>query len=212
MMVGLVGSLAVVLGAFSMSFQPGSGLDIQFASHDPLKIEHVEQTVMRAPPPPPPPAPPPPIAVPDDAIIELAPIMLDIDPNTFVARTPPPPPSPPPPPTAAPPPPPPPPPVEPEIFEVVEQMPELIGGLEALQRTIRYPEIARLAGLEGRVFIMFIVDEQGRVVDPIVARGIGGGCDEAALAAVRNARFRPGVQRGRAVKVRYSLPIVFRLN
>jgi len=101
--------------------------------------------------------------------------------------------------------------IEPEIFLVVEEDPQLIGGLESLQRTIRYPEIARKAGIEGRVFVQFVVNEQGNVVNPIVTRGIGGGCDEAALEAVRKAKFQPGKQRGRPVKVQYSLPITFRL-
>jgi TonB family protein len=101
---------------------------------------------------------------------------------------------------------------EPEIFLVVDQDPELIGGLEGLQRSIRYPEIARKAGIEGRVFVQFVVDENGNVLDPVVTRGIGGGCDEAALEAVRNAKFKPGKQRGLAVKVQYSLPLTFRLQ
>jgi periplasmic protein TonB len=91
-------------------------------------------------------------------------------------------------------------------------MPELIGGLEAVQDLIRYPEMARRANIEGTVHLQFIVDENGRVVDPVVVRGIGGGCDEAALEAVRQVRFRPGVQRGRPVKVRFSIPVRFRLR
>ncbi|MDV7394015.1 energy transducer TonB, partial [Arthrospira platensis SPKY1] len=95
---------------------------------------------------------------------------------------------------------------------VVEQQPELIGGIAKLQSNIRYPEIARKAGIEGRVFVQFVVDEQGNVNNPVVIRGIGGGCDEEALKAVQKAKFKPGMQRGRPVKVRYSLPIVFKLQ
>jgi protein TonB len=120
---------------------------------------------------------------------------------------------------AAPPPPPPPPPPpepepepEPEIFEVVEQMPELQGGIAGLQSRIQYPEMARRAGIEGRVFVQFVVDENGSPSNITVVRGIGGGCDEAAVAAVRDSRFTPGLQRGRPVKVRMSLPVTFRLN
>ena len=101
---------------------------------------------------------------------------------------------------------------EPEIFVVVERMPELIGGLAQLQSKIVYPEIARLAGIEGRVMVQFIIDEEGRVHNPVVVRGIGGGADEAAIEAVRQARFTPGMQRGQPVKVRYTLPITFRLS
>lgn len=91
-------------------------------------------------------------------------------------------------------------------------MPVLLGGMSAVYRNLRYPEIARNAGIEGRVVIQFVIDEQGNVVDPRVVRGIGGGCDEAALEAVKQLQFSPGRQRGRPVKVRYSLPIMFRLS
>jgi TonB family protein len=113
---------------------------------------------------------------------------------------------------------PPPPPVHPSLgdeedyFVVVEEMPELIGGLAQLQTQIRYPEMARRAGIEGRVYVQFIVNEQGDVEKPVVIRGIGGGADEEALRAVSNAKFKPGVQRGQSVRVMYSLPIVFRLQ
>ncbi|TVQ67769.1 MAG: TonB family protein [Balneolaceae bacterium] len=100
---------------------------------------------------------------------------------------------------------------EQDFFSVVEQMPELIGGLAQLQREIRYPEMARRAGIEGRVFVQFIVNEEGEVEHPRVVRGIGGGADEEALRVVRQARFTPGFQRGRPVRVQYALPIFFRL-
>jgi len=95
---------------------------------------------------------------------------------------------------------------------MVEQMPELIGGIAELQRHVRYPEIARKAGVEGRVVVQFIIDEQGNVQDPFVVRGIGAGADEAALHAVRQVRFTPGMQRGRPVKVQYTIPVQFRLT
>ncbi|MFB3130912.1 MAG: TonB family protein [Rhodothermales bacterium] len=100
----------------------------------------------------------------------------------------------------------------PQVFVVVENMPELIGGLAAIQREIQYPVIAKRAGIEGRVILQFIVDEQGRVTEPKVVRGIGGGCDEEALRALQTARFRPGTQRGKPVKVKMSLPMTFRLS
>ena len=98
-----------------------------------------------------------------------------------------------------------------DFFVVVEEMPQLIGGLESLARQIQYPEMARRAGIEGRVFVQFIVDESGEVVHPRVIRGIGGGADEEALRVVRQARFTPGMQRGQPVRVQYALPIFFRL-
>lgn len=98
-----------------------------------------------------------------------------------------------------------------DFFVVVEEMPQLIGGLESLARQIQYPEMARRAGIEGRVFVQFIVDEEGEVVHPRVIRGIGGGADEEALRVVRQARFTPGIQRGQPVRVQFALPIIFRL-
>ena len=99
-----------------------------------------------------------------------------------------------------------------QVFMVVEQMPELIGGIESIERHIKYPTIAKKAGIEGRVFIQFIVDTDGLVVDPMIIRGIGGGCDEEALRAVKEARFTPGRQNGQAVNVKMTLPVTFRLS
>ncbi len=98
-----------------------------------------------------------------------------------------------------------------EVFVTAEVMPSLIGDLSSIQENIHYPEIARIAGIQGKVIIQFVVDEKGRVVDPTVVRGIGAGCDEEALKAVRTARFVAGRQEGKPVRVRMSLPVVFRL-
>lgn len=99
-----------------------------------------------------------------------------------------------------------------DFFVVVEEMPELIGGLAQLQQKIRYPQEARSAGIEGRVYVQFIVNEQGNVEKPRVIRGIGGGADEEALRVIREAKFEPGLQRGKPVRVQYSIPFFFRLE
>ena len=105
--------------------------------------------------------------------------------------------------------------IDDEVYTIVERPPEMLPdqaeGMANLQRCIRYPEEAILAGIEGRVFVQFVVDEQGVVTDPVVARGIGGGADEEAVRCVRQVPFRPGYQRGRPVKVKFSLPVTFRL-
>ncbi len=101
---------------------------------------------------------------------------------------------------------------ESEIFVVVEQPPVLIGGITAIQKIIVYPDIAAKAGIEGKVIVQFVIDKDGNVKDPFIIRGIGGGCDEEALRAVKQAKFKPGMQRGRAVSVRYTLPITFKLQ
>lgn len=101
---------------------------------------------------------------------------------------------------------------ETESFEKADQMPELIGGLSSLQKKIRYPQAARDAGIEGTVLIEFTVDEKGRVVNPIIMRSIGGGCDEEAVRVLKEARFKPGKQHGRPVRVKLTIPITFRLD
>lgn len=86
------------------------------------------------------------------------------------------------------------------------------GGLKKLYSEITYPEKARAAGIEGRVYIEFIVDKNGKVAEPTLLRGIGGGCDEEVLKAIKLMEFTPGVQNGNLVKVRMSQVVVFKLN
>jgi protein TonB len=89
-------------------------------------------------------------------------------------------------------------------------MPELIGGIKGLQSKIVYPEIARRVGVEGKVIVQAIVDETGKVVSVNTIKGIGSGCDEVAMDAVRNSKFTPGKQRGKTVKTQVTIPIVFK--
>jgi periplasmic protein TonB len=100
----------------------------------------------------------------------------------------------------------------PTYFVAVEEMPEPIGGIQAIQSKITYPEIAKRAGVEGKVYILAYVNEQGNVTRAEVIKGLGAGCDEAALNAVKQTKFKPGKQRGQPVKVQVSIPIVFKLQ
>ena len=216
--IGLLLSLGLLIAAFTVPLPDGQ--TSTFSSEDPelIEMEEILQTVEVQPPPPPPPAPPPPQEVPDDVEIEEDIIDdIDLDLTESVPPPPAPPAAPPPPaPTAAPAPPPPPPPdpepTEPEIFDVVEQEPVLIGGLEGLQSRVQYPEFARRANVEGTVYVQFVVDERGNVVDPEILRSPNDLLSNAALEAVRTSRFQPGQQRGRPVKVRYRLPVRFTLR
>jgi periplasmic protein TonB len=99
---------------------------------------------------------------------------------------------------------------EPAFFVAVEEMPQLVGGLKELQTKIKYPEIAKKTGIEGKVLIQAIVDENGNVTSANTIKGIGGGCDDVALNAVLNSKFTPGKQRGKNVKVQVTIPIVFK--
>ena len=99
----------------------------------------------------------------------------------------------------------------------VSVMPLFPGGDEALlahlARSIRYPAMARDAGVQGPVFLSFVVEKDGSVTQAKVLRGIGGGCDEEALRVIRELpRFSPGKQNGRAVRVLYTVPVRFTLK
>jgi TonB family protein len=96
------------------------------------------------------------------------------------------------------------------VYLVVDKPPQLIGGLEALHREVRYPEAAFKAGVEGRVYVQFVVDEQGNPSDLKISKGLPLGCNEAAMSAIRAARFIPGEFKGRKVKVRHTLFVNFR--
>lgn len=153
--------------------------------------------------PPPPPKPPIPIAaIVDDILEDIEIHSTELDVDEFVQA--------PPPPkddrgtrTVEP---------EPEFFVAVEEMPEPIGGIAAIQKKISYPEIAVRAGVEGRVYILAYVNENGDVVKAEIVKDIGAGCGDAAITAVLATKFKPGKQRGKAVKVKINIPIKFELN
>ncbi len=171
------------------------------ATQELVNIEDVVNTKQESAPPPPP-KPPIPIEAPSDDVLEdIAIGETDLDVDEVVSAPPPPP--------------------KQEVkeeeeeavfFVAVEDQPEPIGGIEAIQSKIVYPEIAKRAGVQGRVFIKAFVDETGVVRKAEVIKGIGAGCDEAAVAAVMQTQFKPGRQRGKAVKVQVSIPIVFKLQ
>ncbi len=98
--------------------------------------------------------------------------------------------------------------------KIAELMPAYDGDMQKyLADNVRYPEQARNAGIEGRVIVEFVIDEEGRVTMAHVARGIGGGCDEEALRVVNAMpKWKPGKQNGRAVKVFFSLAVKFVLQ
>jgi periplasmic protein TonB len=104
-----------------------------------------------------------------------------------------------------------------EIFDVVENAPEFPGGMEAwyqyLNKNLKYPTQARRMGIEGTVYVVFVVNTDGTIQDVELLRGIGGGCDEEAIRVVSNApKWTPGKQRGRPVRVRMRLPVRFKLG
>ncbi len=98
-----------------------------------------------------------------------------------------------------------------EVYMVVEEQPDLVGGMKALQEAVHYPTLAKEAGIEGRVIVQFVVDEEGNVTNPTITRGVHESLNEAAIEAVKAQTFKPGKQRGEPVKVQMSLPVTFRL-
>lgn len=104
-----------------------------------------------------------------------------------------------------------------EVFTIVEDPAEFPGGMQAFYKFVgdnmKYPAQARRMGIEGRVYVQFVVDKQGNVTEVTAVKGIGAGCDEEAERVLRmSPQFKPGKQRGRPVKQRMVLPIIFRLS
>ena len=99
-----------------------------------------------------------------------------------------------------------------EYLAFAEKMPAPQGGLPAIYKKITYPKIAKKAGIEGKVYVLAFVNENGGVDEVKVVRGIGGGCDEAAVEAVKATKFDAGEHKGKKVKVKLSLAIQFKLK
>ena len=104
---------------------------------------------------------------------------------------------------------------EPLIF--VQQKPEFENGdkamYEFLAQNIRYPTIARENGIQGIVFVGFVISKDGTIRDIVIKRGIGGGCNEEAFRVVQMMpKWKPGKQNGKAVNVAFTLPIKFKLD
>lgn len=91
-------------------------------------------------------------------------------------------------------------------------MPEPVGGLGVIYKHITYPAIAKEAGISGKVYLLIYINEKGGVDDVKVLKGIGGGCDEAAIEGIKQIKFTPGKNNGQPVKVKLSLPITFAIN
>lgn len=104
-----------------------------------------------------------------------------------------------------------------EVFNEVDEMPEYPGGTEELYKylgsNITYPEQAKNDGIQGRVFVTFVVERDGSITNAQVLRGIGGGCDEEALRVVNAMpKWTPGKKEGEVVRVQYNLPVIFKLQ
>jgi periplasmic protein TonB len=205
--IGLIVVLSVVLIAFE--WKTFDRVLVDLGEREVIDIPEEMVEITRQDQPPPPPAPPPQTTqfkiVEDDVDIDDEFIIdVDIDQTTEIAAYIPP--------------------VfeeeaieETEIFIVVENPPSFPGGEEArirfLSENIRYPQMARESGIQGTVFVTFVVERDGSVTDVRVLRGIGGGCDEEAVRVIRAMpRWNAGQQRGRPVRVQFNMPIRFTLQ
>lgn len=204
-LAGLALSLTSLLVLFRMNLATSdSGEHFELLAQEVVQMEQIEQTLQEQKPPPPP-RPPVPVEVPNDVVFDEMDLDLDatLDLEAEISDIPPPPPTP----------------VvreeeedELEIFVVVEQMPEIIGGSQKVYEYLDYPEIARQAGIEGLVVIQVIVNKEGIPTMPEAVRSGGQVLDDAAIKAVMKLRFVPGKQRGKPVQVRLAIPIRFRLR
>ncbi len=194
--LGYIGALVLILIIFMAFRQVEVESETITAEVPEFKVEEIPPTEqIKRPPPPARPAVPIPTEnedVPEDETIEPTEIDLsDI----------PPPPEPPQTDESA------------NIFVAYDEPPMPIGGFEAIQRNLKYPDIARKAGIEGRVIVNVLIDVDGRVVDTKILRSLGhSGCDEAAIEAIRSVRWKPAKQRDRPVKVWVGIPVIFKLK
>lgn len=199
--IGIIISLAILIVAFQYFPQIQSGDRQLEVPQELVNVEDVEATQQKKRPPPPP-KPPIPVEAPAEDVLEDIEIGdTELDVNETVEA-------------------PPPPPEkeeeeedsEPVFFVAVEEMPNPIGGIAAIQQKINYPEIAKRAGVEGRVYVKAYVDKNGNVQKVELIKGIGAGCDEEAMRAVKATKFKPGKQRGKPVPVQVSIPVRFQLQ
>jgi protein TonB len=206
LMTGLVIALGITLVAFEWRTYERSVVDLGMLEIDFIEEEDIPITRPETPPPPPPPDPSTELVIVDDDVEIDEEFMIDTEATVFTEVqefTP----------------------IivqeeeveEEQIFTIVEDQPGFPGGdaalMQYLQSNLRYPTMAREAGIQGTVFVTFVVERDGSITDVRILRGVGGGLDEEAVRVVRNMpRWTPGRQRGQAVRVQFNLPIRFVLN
>ncbi|MDN5205716.1 energy transducer TonB, partial [Fulvivirgaceae bacterium BMA10] len=104
-----------------------------------------------------------------------------------------------------------------EVFVIVEEQPTPVGGMSAfnkfISKNMKYPSKARRMGIQGKVYVQFVIDKDGSITEIQIIKGIGGGCNEEVVRVLNShPKWNPGKQRGKPVKVKMTLPIVFKPN
>ena len=212
LLMGLVVAMALIFVSFEWSSSDFEAATDQGVA-DIIVEEEIEITVQDETPPPPPPPPPAQIdpevlnVVEDDVNVDGPDIMSSEDSQTEAQTE-----------TYVPPV------IEEEeeeasneIFMVVEEMPEFPGGtselMSYLSKSIKYPVVAQENGIQGRVTVAFVVNKDGSIVDAEVVRGIDASLDKEALRVINSMpNWKAGKQRGKPVRVKYTLPVNFRLQ
>ncbi len=208
LLVGFIVALSLVYIAFEWTEKEitvHEAPDTEFFFEEELDIIQTSET-----PPPPPPPPPAPVVVEvlnvveDDKEVETIEIISEDNKDDVIEIAAP---------IAAP--------IEEEeedvIFQVVEKMPEFPGGQQALfeylSKNIRYPVIAQENGLQGRVICQFVVNSDGSIVDIEVVRSVDPSLDKEAIRVIQSMpKWKAGEQRGKKVRVKFTLPVNFRLQ
>lgn len=197
--IGLVVTLVIVLGAFEWKSYEKVDYNLGQLNLDDLEEEIIPITKQEKNPPPPPPPPPEVIVIVEDKveIVDEAKIettesdekvAIEIEEES-----------------------------DEEFFMVVENMPEFPGGdaglMKYIQNNVKYPPIAKEYNITGKVYVSFIVDKSGSVTDVKIVRGVDKSLDAEAVRVVKSLpKYKPGKQRGKAVRVMFTIPINFTLN
>lgn len=104
-----------------------------------------------------------------------------------------------------------------DVFMIVEEMPHFPGGdaelMQYFRKNVKYPTIAQENGVQGQVIVQFIIDKDGTITDPVVVRSRDPHLDKEALRVIMAMpKWKPGMQRGKAVRVKYTVPVTFKLQ
>jgi protein TonB len=198
--IGLVITLVIVLGAFEWRSYDKVAYNLGQLNLDDLEEEIIPITKQEVKPPPPPPPPPEIIEIVEDDVeiedeIEIEDTESDEEEATEEIDEE----------------------DDEEFFMVVENMPEFPGGdlglMKYIQKNVKYPAIAKEYNITGKVYVSFIVDRSGSVTNVKIVRGVDKNLDAEAMRVVKSLpKYKPGKQRGKAVRVMFTIPINFTLN
>ena len=197
--IGLVITLVIILGAFEWKSYDKVVYNLGQLNLDDLEEEIIPITKQEVKPPPPPPPPPEVIEIVEDDVeiedeIEIEDTESDEDVEIEIEEE-----------------------DDEEFFMVVENMPEFPGGdlglMRYIQKNVKYPAIAKEYNITGKVYVSFIVDKKGSVTNVKIVRGVDKNLDAEAMRVVKSLpKYKPGKQRGKSVRVMFTIPINFTLN